>query len=79
MFVFAVSVKPSNTAKEESTTQLLKQYYHYGDAFDKIKASTLPHHRPYDCHIDLQLGKKPPWGPIDNLSPAELEVPRAYI
>ena len=46
--------------------------------FDK-EANTLPHHRPYDCPIDLQPGKEPPWGPIYNLSPTELEVLRAYI
>ena len=79
MFVFAVSVKPSNTAKEESTIQLPKKYHHYADVFDKVKASTLPHHRPYDCPIDLQPRKEPPWGPIYNLSPTELEVLRAYI
>ena len=53
MFVFAVSMKPSNIAKEESTTQLPKKYYHYVDVFNKVKASTFPHHRPYDCPIDL--------------------------
>ena len=47
--------------------------------FDKVKANRLPEHRPYDCPIDLQLGKEPPWGPIYNLSPTELEVLREYI
>ena len=79
MFVFTVFVKPSNTAKEESTIQLPKKYHHYADVFDKVKASTLPHHRPYDCPIDLQPRKEPPWGPIYSLSPTELEVLRAYI
>ena len=40
---------------------------------------TLPQHRWYDCPIDLQPGKKPPWGSIYNFSPSELEVLRAYI
>ena len=44
-----------------------------------MKANTLPKHRPYDCSIDLQPGKDPPWGPIYNLSPTELEVLRGYI
>ena len=79
MFVFAISVKPSNTAKEESRTQLPKKYHHYADIFDKAKSSTLRHHRPYDCPIDLQPRKEPPWGPIYNLSPTELEVLRAYV
>ena len=51
MFVFAVSGKPSNTAKEDSTIQLPKKYHHYADFFDKVKATILPHHRPYDCPI----------------------------
>ena len=45
----------------------------------KVKAGTLPHHRPYDCPIDLQPRTEAPWGPIYNLSPTELEVLRAYI
>ena len=44
-----------------------------------MKANTLPEHRPYDCPIDLQPGKEPPWGPIYNLSPIELETLREYI
>ena len=74
-----ISVKPSNTIKVESTVQLPKKYHHYADVFDKVQANTLPHHRPYDCPIDLQPGKEPPWGPIYNISPTELEVLRAYI
>ena len=40
---------------------------------------TLPQHRWYDCPIDLQPGKEPPWGPIYNLSPSELDILRTYI
>ena len=79
MFVFVVSVRPSSTTKEESIVQLPEKYRHYADVFDKVQANTLPHHRPYDCPIDLQPGKEPPWGPIYNLSPIKLEVLRAYI
>ena len=79
MFLFTISVKPSNTIKVESTLQLPKKYHHYADVFDKVQANTLPHHKPYDCPINLQPGKEPPWGPIYNLSPTELEVLRTYI
>ena len=79
MFIFPVSVKSSNTTKEESTIQLPKKYHQYIDVFDQVKASTLPRHRLYDCPIDLQPEKEPPWGPIYNLSPTELEVLRANI
>ena len=61
MFVFAISVKPSNTTKVESTIQLAKKYHHYTDVFNKVNASTLRHHRPYGCPINLQPGKEPPW------------------
>ena len=47
--------------------------------FGKVKASRLPKHCPYDCPIDLQPGLDPPWGPIYNLSPTELEVLWEYI
>ena len=79
MFVFTVLVRPSSISKEESTIQLPKKYHHYVDVFDKEKVSTLPQHRPYDCPIDLQPGKEPPWGPIYNLSPIELGVLQVYI
>ena len=79
MFLFAISVHPSSNIKEESLVQLQAKYHPYADVFDKVKVSTLPHHRPYDCPIDLQPGTEAPWGPIYNLSPTELEVLRAYI
>ena len=79
MFLFAISVHPSSNIKEESLVQLPAKYHPYADVFDKVKAGTLPHHRPYDCPIDLQPGTEAPWGPIYNLSPTELEVLRAYI
>ena len=79
IFVFAVSAKPFNTAKEESTTQFPKKYHHYVDVFDKVKAITLFHHRQYDCPIDLKPGKKTLQGLIYNLSPTELNVLRAYV
>ena len=74
MFLFAISVNPSSINKEESTVQLREKYRHYDDVFDKVQANMLPHYQPYDCPIDLQPGKEPPWGPIYNLSPTELEV-----
>ena len=78
MILFIVSVKPSSIIKEVSTLQLAKKYHHYANDFDKVKDNSLPQHFPYDCLIHLQIGKEPPWGPIYNLSPSELEVLRAY-
>ena len=79
LFLFAVSVTPSSVTQGNSDIQIPKKYQDYADVFDKVKASVLPKHRPYDCPIDLQPGKEPPWGPIYNLSPTELEVLREYI
>ena len=78
MFVFAVLTIPSSSPQELGV-QLPKKYIEFSDVFDKVKASRLPEHRPYDCPIDLQPGKEPPWGPIYNLSPTELEVLQKYI
>ena len=78
MFVFAVTTNPSSSS-QESDTLLPTKYLEFSDVFNKSKASTLPDHRPYDCPIDLQPGKEPPWGPIYNLSPSELNALREYI
>ncbi len=79
MFLVAISVNPYGVSKDKVDIPLPKKYQEYADVFDKVKASTLPVHRQYDCPIDLQPGKEPPWGPIYNLSPRELEVLRTYI
>ena len=42
MFLFAVSVKPSDTTKEESLVQLPEKYSHYANVFDKVQDNTLP-------------------------------------
>ena len=62
MFLFVLLVKHSSTTKQESTVQHLEKYHHYADVLEKVKANTLPHHRPYDCPIDLQMEKEPPLG-----------------
>ena len=72
--MFAISVTPCNETQEKSEIRIPKKYQHYSDVFDKVKASITPKHWPYDCLIDLQPRKEPPWGPIYNLSPIELEV-----
>ena len=79
MFLFAGSVKPSKDFEGSAESKLPHKYKEFADVFDKVKVSTLPEHRPYDCPIDLQLGKEPLWEPIYNLSPTELEVLQEYI
>jgi hypothetical protein len=78
MFVFSVVVTPSSN-RQDVEVQLQSKYQEFSDIFDKVKASTLPEHRPYDCPIDLKPEKEPPWGPIYNLSPSELKVLREFI
>ena len=66
--------------QQKSSTLLPTKYQEFQDVFNKDKASRLLEHRPYDCPIDLQSGKDPPWGPIYSLSPVELlKVLRDYI
>jgi hypothetical protein len=78
MFVFAMVAIPSSNSKQSKVILPLK-YQEFADVFDKAKSSKLPEHRLYDCPIDLQPEKEPPWGPIYNLSPSELKSLREYI
>ena len=55
------------------------KYQEFVDVFDKLKACRLHEHRLYDCPIDLQPGKEPPWGPSYNFSPLELKALKDYI
>ena len=58
---------PSSSPSKSKVVLPIK-YQEFSDVFDKVKASKLPEHRLYDCPIDLQPGKKPPWGLIYNVS-----------
>lgn len=75
--VYAIMLTPISSSTPSQS--LPAKYQDFQDVFDKKKASTLPPHRPYDCAIDLEDGKAPPWGPIYGLSPAELTALREYI
>lgn len=78
--IYAVMVTPtSEGAKAPTSPQVPEKYKEFQDVFDKVKASRLLEHRPYDCPIDLQEGAQPPWGPIYGLSPIELQTLREYI
>jgi hypothetical protein len=78
MFLFGVAITLFSS-QENSEVHLPSKYQEFSDVFDKVKAMKLPEHRPYDCPIDLQPEKEPPWGPIYNLSHSELKVLREYI
>jgi hypothetical protein len=79
MFVFATVANLTSDPQNRDVLLPFK-YQEFQDVFDKLKAiGTLPEHRQYNCTIDLQLGKEPPWGSIYNLSPSELKALREYI
>ena len=51
----------------------------YTDVFSTEKASVLPQNKATDHSISTIDGKEPPYGPLYNLSPRELEVLREYL
>jgi len=55
------------------------QYQDFVEVFSKVKAETLPPHRPTDHPIDLEPGYKLPYGWIYNLSEFELKMLKANI
>jgi hypothetical protein len=51
----------------------------FSAVFDKSILDSLPPHRNYDCAIELEPGKQPPFGPIYPLSEPEAAALRAFI
>ncbi|XMA14720.1 hypothetical protein WAI453_007511 [Rhynchosporium graminicola] len=71
---------PMEDTKKKPATTLPHQYQKYQRVFDPVEAEKLPPHRPgLDHEINLRPGKRPPFGPIYNLSQDELVVLRAYL
>jgi hypothetical protein len=66
---FAISTQPHSSNSITSTPSALipSEYHDYLDVFDKEKASILPQHWSSDCPINLEEGRKPPFGPIYSL------------
>ena len=79
MVITPVSSDTSVPVPVPVPSALPPKYQDFADVFDKIKASHLPDHRPYDCPIDTVEGKVPPFGPIYGLSPLELDTLKKYI
>ena len=59
--------------------ELPPEYADFTELFDKKAADTLPKHEEWDHTIPLEEGKSPPYGPIYNLTPTELEVLRKEL
>ena len=55
------------------------QYQDFEEVFSKVKAETLPPHRPTDHAIDLEPCYKLPCRQIYNLSEFEVKTLKAYI
>ena len=56
-----------------------EEYHDFADVFSDAEATNLPPHRPYDHHIDLEEGSRPPHGPIYSMSETELRTVREYL
>lgn len=59
---------------------VLAKYLDFADVFFKETAAELPKRSAINEHlIDLEPGKKPPYGPIYSLGPVKLETLKTYI
>jgi hypothetical protein len=67
------------TVKEPDINDIPEEYREFTKVFSKEEADKLPPHREYDHRIPIEEGKSPPFGPIYQLSPVELEVLKNYI
>ena len=50
-------------------SQLQEEYHDFLDVFNEKQAKTLPPHRSYDHHIELDPAAPPPYTPMYSLSP----------
>lgn len=64
---------------EPRPIEVPKQYCDFLDVFDKAILDKLPPHRSYDCAIELEPGKQPPFGPIYSLSEPEAAALREFL
>ena len=63
----------------ESLGKVPVEFRQYLGIMRKEAAEALPDHRPYNCHINLQKGSTPSWGPIYPLSEEELQELRGWL
>uniref|UniRef100_A0AAQ6IR55 Gypsy retrotransposon integrase-like protein 1 n=1 Tax=Anabas testudineus TaxID=64144 RepID=A0AAQ6IR55_ANATE len=54
-------------------------YLDLKQVFNKVRATSLPPHRPYDCAIDLLPGTSPPRGRLYSLSAPERVAMQKYL
>jgi hypothetical protein len=76
------SMEDSTDLTEKASAALANipdEYKEFLDVFSETEANKLPDHRPYDHRIDIPDGSTPPFGPIYNLSPTELDALKEYL
>ncbi len=65
---------------DEAPTEIPSEYTDFADIFSSKLAIELPEHTEINDHaIELVDDREPPYGPIYNLGPVELEILKAYI
>ena len=55
------------------------EYHDFADIFKAAEEQSLPERGPQDHAIDLEPGQQPPFGKLYSMSPAELDVLKAYL
>ncbi len=66
-------------SEENPLDHVPKKYHNLASVFTIKDFTELPPHRPYDCAIDLEEGKSPPFGPLYHLSQSERAVLFDYV
>jgi hypothetical protein len=74
-----IHIENAKMVTTDDVGRIPAQYPDFVEVFSKVKAETLPPHRPTDHVIDLEPGYKLPGGRIYNLKGFELKTLKAYI
>jgi transposase InsO family protein len=80
--VFTLTVEQIDESLQQSpdpNIELPEEIRDFGDVFSAKEADQLPPHRPEDHHIELQPGKKLPFGPLYRMSRNELLALRKWL
>lgn len=68
------------TGGSNAPPEIPKEFQRWKRLFQEEEGlAALPKHQPWDHRINIEPGKKPPWGPLYALSAKELEEQRLWI
>lgn len=70
---------PQDVSKTVDVSAIPTEYHDLLEVFSKVRATSLPPHRPYDSAIDLLPGTTPPRGQVYSLSGPETKAMEEYI